>query len=156
MEKIIDLFGYNANEYDMYDAENSWYGTVLVGEDNWFEGVVREYCDEDYSLVFGHMTEETLDVIKVAPEDQHVAKRYEGLKDGKKFYGMYMAKALWTEIPIGECKMSLLPAETTREETDMERAYVHKKINIMADRLGEMGTLLYQDFQTQRRKMQEK
>ena len=146
MKKIMDVYGYYANAEDMFEKEDSFYGSVLVDQDNTFEGVVQEYCGEEYSLVFGKVSKDKIDFVKVQRNDARVAHRLEAERENDKYYGYYSAKSIYIEIPIGECKVSTLPADKTREETEFERNLLQARIQVMSSDLGPLGQELYQDF----------
>ena len=142
MEKIVDIFGHFTNFDEMYEPENSWYGPVLVGKDHHFEGVVRDYNEKDYYYVFGTMSKEKLDVYKCAKEDHQVPHRYEATRVEGKYFGTYYGTNGFVEIPVGECNLSLMPAEQTREESSMEVEHIKKRIEMIKKELGENSVSL--------------
>lgn len=155
MEKIIDVFGYSAEFDDVYRTDDSWFGRVLVGEDNQFEGVVEDFYQTDYYFVFGEMKDKSIRLIKLSRNDRDVPYLFEATKENRKFYGDYSAKNLYVEIPLGECQVSLLPADATREESDYEKDGIRLKMEDLKQQLGEIGQSIYQDFSNSKGKAKE-
>ena len=154
MEKIVDIFGHNKEFCEEYRKDNSWFGRILLGEDGCFEGVVEDYHQTDYYLVFGYATRESLIVTKCSKKDKDVPYKYEGFRENRKFEGSFAAKNPYVEIPLGECSISLLPAEATREESDSETQELKIRIAKLKHNLGEIGNYLHEDFEVSRIKTQ--
>lgn len=150
MEKIVDIFGNYTDFDEMYQTENSWFGRVVMGDDSEFEGIVEDYNQTDSYFVFGQVTEEGLSVTKCAKQDKDVPYVYEGEYEDGRFYGMVQARNLYVKIPMGECKMSLMPADVTREESDQEMKELKIKIARMKHDLGEIGNSLHESFEVSR------
>ena len=151
MERIVDIFGYSALYGDMYSSDTSWFGRVLLGEDNKFEGVVEDYDRTTHFLVFGEMTDKDINLIKCSKKDFNMPYLFSVSKDKVGFYGDYFVKDLYNKIPLGECKLSVLPSEVTREETDFEKREIRRGIDILKNDLGERGKDLLNDFDKNRK-----
>ncbi len=150
MEKIVDIFGYSALYGDMYSPDDSWFGRILLGEDNKFEGVVEDFYQTSFFLVFGHMTEDSIDLIKCSRMDTNMPYLFSVTKEEFKYYGDYYAKNLFAKVPLGECKLSILPAEVTREESDYEKNGLKNGIELLKKDLGKKGKELLVEFEKQR------
>ena len=147
MKKIVDLYGHYTNFDEMYEPENSWYGQVLVGADHQFEGFVRDYVTADCFYVCGTMSKENLDVYQCTSKEGGVPHRYVAARDKDRYYGTYYGTNGYAEIPVGECKMSIMPAEMTREETDYERELIQERIKYLKSELGESSISLLASFE---------
>ena len=149
-ERIVDIFGHYTEFDEMYQADNSWFGSVIMGEDNEFEGIVEDYNQTDSYLVFGKVTDTGLSLTKCSKKDKDIPYVYDGDYEDGRFYGMVQAKNLYVEIPMGECKMSLLPADVTREPREEEKRDLKVKIARYKHDLGEIGNSLHESFEVSR------
>ena len=157
MEKIIDIYGQNKKYGEDYIRDNSWYGRILMGEDQQFEGVVEDYFGENYFLIFGQLTEDSMELTRCALEDKELPSIYEGLKIKNKIKGAFRNTDSYVKYaPLGVCQISLIPADATREETDAERENIRKKVAQMKSRLGQMGTNLEKSFNRGRNSIPQK
>ena len=100
MEKIIDIYGHSTSFNKKHPTKEDWYGRILVGEDNEFEGVVEGPTREDYSLIFGQITDVSLVFTKCLGDNLEVAYRYDGLKQGRKYIGTHQSQDLYVEVPL--------------------------------------------------------
>ena len=148
MEKIIDIHGYNAEFDRKLLRDNSWFGRILLGEDENFEGIVEDYYSEEFYFVFGQCAKESMTLTKCSLEDREIPNVFDGLKEKGKVQGVYFKKDLENQIELGNCKINLLPAEATREETEEEKKVLKEKIARVKKRLGVVGTTLHREFET--------
>ena len=150
MERIIDIYGHSAEYDEMYQLENSWFGRVIIGEDQKFEGIVEDFYQTAKYFVFGQVTEQELFVTKCTKQDTDLPCYFSGKQDDGKFYGDYSVKNQYVEIPLGECKMSLLSADKTRDESDTEMRELKVAIAEYKHHLGEIGNTLHKEFEVSR------
>ena len=156
MERIIDIYGSSADYDDIYRPDNSWFGTVLVDDNNYLKGVVEDYYEQIYHLVFGKISESDISLIKCSNEDATTPQSFTANRDDRKYYGDYFAKTRNAEVALGECQISYIPAEVTREETEEEKAYIRERISIVTQRLGNNGKELLEDHEKVRLEQAEK
>lgn len=120
MKKIIDIYGHFARFNEMYDIDDSWFGRILVDKNNLFEGIVIDYNGDNKYFVYGYMFDNSLRVY-LCPEDSNMLqKEYDLLKEDEKYEGLCSVVNSTTSIPLGESRISLLPADKTREESKEE------------------------------------
>ena len=79
---------YRALELDDYEAENTWSGKIIVEEDGWFEGIIREKTEEDVDIfVFGiYLPESRIEVHTISPYIDRRATVYNGRKSLDTFF----------------------------------------------------------------------
>lgn len=147
MERILDIHGYKTNlGEENYSKEDSWFGRILVGDDQQFEGIVQDWFQENYFFVFGQLTQDSLNLTKCSLEDKETPCVFDAYKEEGKIEGSVFSKGAEEEKPLGTCRMTIIPAGATRDETDYERTILHNKIALIKLELGEMGNALEQDF----------
>ena len=152
MKKILDIGGIYTNAFGEYEEENCLFGRVLIDDDNRFEGVVESNFSNSSYLVFGHLNKEQLDFIVGNDESEDVPKRFITKKNDNVFDGTIYAKDMFNEIPMGECRMSIRPAEQTREVTDYEFSIVNRQIELQKITLGYRMKELYANFKETEKK----
>lgn len=118
MKEIIDIYLYRTDMDGIYDLEDSFFGRILKKDDK-FEGIIREYDRELCYLVYGNIEGNSITFMK-SSNGLIVDHRIVAKKENTGYYGIYSAAEGEIEIPITECKVSLLPAEQTREITTFE------------------------------------
>lgn len=117
MKKIFDIYGHFARFDEMYDLDDSWFGRILVGKNNLFEGIATEYNGNKKFFLYGYMFDNSLRVYLCPTEESMLQKEFDLLKESDKYEGICSVINSTTSIPIGECRVSLLPADKTREES---------------------------------------
>ena len=146
MKKILDIGGMYTNSFGEYEEGNYLLGRILLDDDNRFEGVVESNCSNSSYLVFGHLNKDQLDFIVGNDEIKEVPKRLKTQKNNNVFDGTLYAKDIFNEIPMGECRVSIRPAEQTREVTDYELSIIKRQIELQKINLGFRTKELYADF----------
>ncbi len=156
MERIIDVYGKTApgNEGEFEEA-TKWCGRILLGKDHTFEGVAADTDKRTFFYLCGSMEKDTISLFKAAEKDQHIPYHFNATKDGFKFSGLYAATNIYSEEIIGECRLSLIPAEQTREESDHEREMIKERIEIVKHRLGDNGQAIAHFFEQDRKEVVE-
>lgn len=149
MKKIIDIGGIYTNSFGDYEDENYLFGRILLDEKNNFEGIVENHFSNYRYLVFGSLKKDGLDFIIGNDETEEVPKRFITHKQDDCFGGSIYAKDRYNEIPLGECRISIRPAEQTREVTDYELFIINNQIEFQKISLGERSRELYSDFISQ-------
>ena len=148
--ELIDIYGRSAQENATYDLENCWFGRILSDEKGKFEGVVEDYFEENKYFIFGDMTPASIVVTRCAVEDKEMSKKFDGLKEREKYYGTVSAVYEEQEEVLGECRISLQPAELTREITNFELTRLKRQMEEMKKQLGPNSRNLYQTFSRNR------
>lgn len=146
MDSLIDVRGYYTNYDDSYEIENSWYGKVLLNSDNTFEGVVTDYSETSDYFVFGTITSEQITLIKCMKNDEEVPKQYLVYKDKSCFEGEVSAKDLYVEVPMGECRILINPADSIRDIGEYELLFLRNKIAHVKESFGDRTKELYDAF----------
>ena len=95
---------YRPLELDDYEAENTWSGKIIVEEDGWFEGIIREKTEEDVDIfVFGiYLPESRIEVHTISPYIDRRATVYNGRKSLDTFFGRYEIEDENFSYQIGE------------------------------------------------------
>lgn len=150
MERIIDIYGYKAYFDQPYQLEDTWFGRVILQENQTFEGIVEDYYQTEKTMVFGKIGESSIELTQCAKGDDEVPYFYDTKEEDGKFYGDYFAKNPYVVIPLGECKLSVFPSEKTRESSEEELKDLKKDIIRFKHTLGEVGETLYQRFEISR------
>ena len=146
MKKILDIGGIYTNAFGEYEEENYLLGRLLLDEKNNFEGIVENNSSNCSYLVFGSLKGDELDFIIGNDEREEVPKRFVTNKQDNCFDGSIYAKDKYNEIHLGECRISVRPAEKRREVTDYELSIVNNQIKLQKVSLGERTRELYSDF----------
>lgn len=147
MKRIIDIYGYFARFDEMYDIDDSWFGRILVNDNNLFEGIVSDYDQTSISYVFGYMYDNSLRVIKCPGHPSELVREYDTLKEENKYEGICSVINSKTSIPIGECKLKLFPAEKTREPSEFEEESLKARIASAKESISEEGMEIFKTFQ---------
>lgn len=95
---------YRPLELDDYEDENTWSGKIIVEEDGWFEGIIREKTEEDVDIfVFGiYLPESKIEVHTISPYIDRRATVYYGRKSLDTFFGRYEIEDEIFSYQIGE------------------------------------------------------
>ncbi len=150
MERIIDIFGQSAYFNEDYQVEDSWTGRIVLSDNLTFEGIVEDYSKTEYFLIFGKIGKEGLEITKCTREDKEVPYFFNATEDDKKYYGDYYADNSYVKIPLGECRVIMIPAEATRGDNHNELRSLKKQIIEYKHSLGEIGDTLYKRFELAR------
>ena len=150
MERIIDIYGYKTYFDQPYELEDTWFGRVVLKENQTFEGIVEDYYQTSKSMVFGTIGESSIELTQCTKGDDEVPYFYDAKEEDGRFYGDYFAKNPYVVIPLGECKLSVFPSEKTREYSETELKELKKEIIRFKHNLGEVGETLYQRFELAR------
>lgn len=156
MEMIFDISGMQTNILGEYTDENCWIGRIILNENNRFEGVMEKLFSNKTFFLFGKLDSEKLDFIIGNNEDEEVPKRMVVLKKDGCYEGTYSAKDIYTEVPFGECKVRIYPADQTREVSDYEMSVLKNGIIKQKEVLGERTKTLYDAYQQEQEEKVEK
>ena len=81
MKKIRDVVCYYAPYDNMHTGNSSYAGKVILKEDDTFEGLVKDYRQEELYLVFGHMDQDEIEFVQTTKMDKRLPKVYRVKKD---------------------------------------------------------------------------
>ena len=152
MEKILDINGIITDVCGEYTDENCWIGRIILRLDNSFEGVAEKLFSNEKYFLFGHLDSEHIDFILGNNEEDEVPKRLDAYLDDGFFAGPFYAKDIYNEIPLGECRVRVNPADQIRETSDYEMVIVKNEIKNQKENLGERTKGLYEEFQNNKNK----
>ena len=148
MEKITDIFIDCAEFLCDYSDNERVTGRIIIGEDNFFEGVARNKKHNHNYFIFGNITDEDeINLVRCSEDDEEIPRIMVVKRNGHGYEGNYQAKNEYTIIPLGDSRITLLPAEITREETDWEKKQVKMGIIKMKHRLGAIGNQAHESFE---------
>lgn len=154
MKKLVDIYGHYARFNEMYDIDDSWFGRVLIDDNNLFEGIVSDYDQTSSYLVFGYMLDNSLRVIRCPRNNSELIREYDTLKEEEKYEGICSVINPTTSIPVGECMISLLPAEKTREITDYEIERLNNRIKDIKAEISPDSQEIYKSFKQETKEKQ--
>ena len=143
MEKILDISGSFSNFCGEYLDDDCIIGRIILDNNNRFEGVIEKLFLNDSYFVFGHLDSEQIDFIIGNDEVDEVPKRIVVYKDKNFFAGSYSAKDIYSEIPMGESRIRIYPADQTREVSNFEISTLKNEIMCHKEKLGERTKELY-------------
>ena len=115
MKKIRDVVCYYAPYDNMHTGNSSYAGKVILKEDDTFEGLVKDYRQEELYLVFGHMNQDEIEFVQTTKMDKRLPKVYRVKKEGFKYYGNISAKTSMAEAALGECGVYFSDPDIYRE-----------------------------------------
>ena len=153
MEKLLDI-GASLTVYCGEESEKeNLYGRVILTEDNKFEGVAENIFSNGTYFIFGNLESNKLDFIIGSDETEEVPKRVIVYFDRGVYRGSTYAKDIYNEIPFGECRTILKPADQTREVSGYEISIVKNSIKNQKENLGERSQELYELFKEEKNKV---
>lgn len=147
MERLEDIFGYFAFYDDYYHKEDQWFGRVIVDEENNFEGIATDFNENEKYYVFGSYLNDKISLYRFTLDDTtRFAHKYTCGKAGKKYYGTTFVTDSFIEIPIGDCKITLMNADKTREVSEVEIDKVKEHIEEYKNSLNNKQIALYESL----------
>ena len=149
-EKILDVYLQYAEFGEEYSENNTIFGRVLVGKDDYFEGIIGDYNQKHLSLLFGRFNENEVEMTTCTEKDTEVPYTFRAFAAGKSYKGDFNAQNLYEEIRLGESRIVIMPADKTREEYEEEKNGIRLLTTHLRHHLGEIGTELHEDFEVQR------
>ena len=143
---LIDIYGRSTQEDAAYDLENCWFGRVLETKNGKFEGITQDYYGENTYFIFGTITPVSIIVTRCPIIGNEMSKKFDGLKEKDKYYGTVSVIYEEEEEALGECIITLLPAELTREITDFEVERLKERIQDAKKQLSPNNKQVYNSF----------
>ena len=145
MKRIMDIYGHFANYDQAYDLENCWYGRVIVKEDNTFLGYGESYYGDENLVLFGDLSKDAINTY-VFDETVSFAKLYKCEKEDSKYYGTCFFADGFLELELGECKLTVMDADKTRETTNEEIQMIEKETELLMTNLNETQRKIYNNL----------
>lgn len=133
MKKLIDIKGYWNTSFDWnLNDKDMWEGQILLEEDGWFEGIVKDpysqYTGDRF--IFGiYHPEKVIDLYKYAPEDVSSPFRFHGDRDVKGYDGVFSVYGLFGETPYGNCHIITQYAKSETDNHIQDVNLLEKKLN---------------------------
>lgn len=128
MEKIIDIYAHFRNDDEMYNRSNGWFGRIIVDENKLVEGIVSSYDEDNRSFVFGTLDEDFLNLTQCSRNEGTLPNEIIAELDKSIFKGIISEVSYDEESPSKECRVILIPADKTREESEFELVRLKAKI----------------------------
>ena len=146
MERLYDITGSFSTIADESGYENAWLGRIIIDDDNFFEGVLENVCYNQLYFTFGKVDKDKILLFTGDNELDCVPKQYSAKKNNNSYYGIYSAKDVYAEVPMGECSIKLTSADMTRDVTDYEVNIVKRKTAEEKNKINETTRKLYENF----------
>lgn len=145
MKRLVDVQIIQTVHGGVFELDEGCTGKVLVDNNNYFEGVVREHGSiADDSFVFGYMEEDgNIDFMKVVPKDLIPAERIVGGSDGISYQGnRFVCGDEGLEEACGVVVFAI-DGERTRTITEDEIGKLDAMIAKTKKNLGIVGSVIY-------------
>ena len=161
MKNIKDIILAKAQYDEMYDANNSCIGSIMV-ENGLFVGILFKTTTKDETFVFGTLEDGFMELIETNQPDDELPKSYKCSYSDGKYRGDYLAKSAYYEYPIGECHISVVAPYYYRETTYAEELNLIVHINHHIQNMDEESKELYRTMilkpieQAKKKKMKQK
>lgn len=148
--ELMDIYGSYSIDKEEPEEDERWFGRVLVNERGEFEGVVEDFPKTKKFFVFGIYTRESINVTRCVAGDEELPRRYDGLKEDRRYYGTVEMITDDNNFVIGTSRVSIIPAENNREVTTYETDPLKQEMMKMRKGLGSTSMTLYRDFYHQK------
>lgn len=140
MSKLYDIKGYYDSSYEyQFNDRNMWEGKILVEDDGWFEGVVKEPSSMSYPddrFVFGvYHPGKVIRLFKWTPTSISSPFVFHGEKSDDGYQGKFEVIDLFGSMPFGVSCIITEEADKVRDVTDMEVNGVKARIDRYKDLL---------------------
>ena len=107
MEKLKNITGYwNLHDDRELEDNDMWQGTILVGDDGWFEGLIYDINgDENYKMVYGiYHSDIAIELVRV--DNKNAPVTYRALKNSSGYYkGDVFADTTEGDVLCGEVRI---------------------------------------------------
>ncbi len=141
MKELMDIQVIETTRGGVFSLDKGYTGKLLLGSDNYFEGIVRDHRTvSDYSLIFGQLYENgDINFMKVAPNDERVARQVVvGTIDGV-YVGQSFCKSSKFEYADCGLRVNVSKAEIIRDVEEDEVNKLSSMIKEFETKLGEEG-----------------
>ena len=132
MKKLIDIKGYWNTSFDLkLNDKDMWEGQILLEEDGWFEGIVKDpyskYTGDRFIFGIYHPTK-VIELYKYAPEHISNQLKFHGDRDAKGYDGEFSVIGLFGEYSCGNCHIITQYSELSRKNIQEEMSSLETKI----------------------------
>ena len=148
MTQLQDIICSHTTNEEKYYQEDSFIGRILIYDNHKFEGIVADYFHDTMQLVFGVLTKDGIRLYRTTPKDEELPKVYRAKRStsNRKFEGKMLLTEGFIELPLENCKVSIVDPDTYREvEFEKEQSDIKEAIKIMRKRFGSISEDLYAD-----------
>jgi len=145
MKKLMSICGnWNMNFDEEYNEKEMWEGQIILSEDNWFEGIVKNNDDNEERMIMGfYQPQSYIELLKTIPNElikyylYHCDWTISGYKgefsiinqEGELFCGSALITAIETEV--------LKQINYSKEKYDLIEAEINEETNELINRLNE-------------------
>ena len=145
MSKLFDIRGYYDSSYEyQFNDRNMWEGKILLEDDGWFEGIVKDPSSMSYTddrFVFGvYHPGKVIRLFKWTPTSYSSPFVFHGEKASKGYEGKLDVIELFGSYPFGVSRIFTWEAEMIREVSDNEvngvRARIDRYKDLLMDDIG--------------------
>lgn len=159
MSKLYDIKGYFDSSYEyQFNDRDMWEGKILVEDDGWFEGVVKDpnslsYPDDRF--VFGvYHPGKVIRLFKWTPTSINSPFVFYGKKEEEGYQGQFEVIELFGSMPFGVSRIITEKAEKVREVEASEVTGVQARIDRYKDLLmDDIGREFYRNSLAMRSSM---
>lgn len=133
MSKLNDIKGYFDSSFQYrFNDNDMWEGQILLEDDGWFEGVVKDPSSKSYTedrFVFGiYYPEKFIELFKWTPTSYSSPFVFHGKRDAKGYDGEFEVIGLAGSMPYGVCHIITQEASLVRDGVDEEAEDVKRRI----------------------------
>lgn len=173
MEKLMNVCGYwNMNFDEEYNNKEKWEGQIILAEDNWFEGIVKNNDDNIERMIMGFYNPQSyIELLKTIPNEllksylYHCDWSFEGYngefsiinQDGELFCGTALITAIETEISkqmnYSKEQHGLIPDELEKETNELINKLNEFKKNIPINELYSSAVTIRKEVSKQKTKV---
>ena len=148
MTRIKDIVCYHTDVDEIYYPEDGFSGSVLLYDSNKFEGVLTDAFRIQKHFVFGIIEKDGIRMYRVTKKDKEQPKIYRAKQYSKtKYQGQMGITDRYVDLPIAECRVTVLEPDTYRDfELEMETEFAKKAVEDFKKNLGEESQAIYEDL----------
>lgn len=120
MSKLFDIKGYYDSSYEyQFNDRNMWEGKILVEDDGWFLGIVKDPSSMSYTddrFVFGvYYPGKVIRLFKWTPTSYSSPFVFHGKKSDDGYQGEFEVIELYGSMPFGVSRIITQEADKVRE-----------------------------------------
>jgi len=136
MEKIHNIKGYwDATYTNSFNETNMWEGQIILEEDGWFEGIVRDpnsgYTQDRFVCGVYHPSK-VIELYKFAPSSVSSPFVFHGKKEKNGYNGEFEIIGLLGPTPYGVCNIN---TEEITENLELQTAELKSRIQTYKDNM---------------------
>lgn len=132
MSKLFDIKGYFDSSYEyQFNDRDMWEGKILLEDDGWFEGVVKDVSSSytEDRFVFGvYHPGKVIELYKWTPTSFSSPFVFHGKKEEEGYQGEFEVIGLMGTMPYGVCRITTEEKVLSSDEEQVEIADVKRRI----------------------------